>query len=54
MVGIERHGSSHRCWRSTASAMRRAMLTDIYKWFIEGFDTADLKEAKSLLERLSG
>ncbi len=28
------------------------MLSDIYNWFIEGFDTADLKEAKSLLNEL--
>jgi hypothetical protein len=25
------------------------MLTEIYGWFIEGFDTADLKDAKALL-----
>ena len=30
----------------------RAMLTDIYNWFTEGFDTADLKDAKALLEEL--
>ena len=30
-----------------------AMLADIYNWFTEGFDTADLKEAKGLLEQLS-
>jgi predicted ATPase/DNA-binding winged helix-turn-helix (wHTH) protein len=30
----------------------RAMLAEIYGWFTEGFDTADLKEAKSLLEDL--
>jgi len=30
----------------------RAMLADIYNWFTEGFDTADLKDAKSLLEEL--
>jgi predicted ATPase len=28
----------------------RAMLAEIYNWFTEGFDTADLKEAKVLLE----
>jgi adenylate cyclase len=28
------------------------MLTDMYGWFREGFDTADLKEAKALLEGL--
>ncbi|HUA35506.1 MAG TPA: AAA family ATPase [Candidatus Binataceae bacterium] len=30
----------------------RAMLAEIYNWFTEGFDTADLKEAKALLEEL--
>jgi predicted ATPase len=29
-----------------------AMLSDIYGWFTEGFDTADLKDAKALLEEL--
>jgi hypothetical protein len=27
----------------------RAMLAEIYGWFTEGFDTADLKDAKGLL-----
>jgi tetratricopeptide (TPR) repeat protein len=31
----------------------RTMLSDIYNWFTEGFDTADLKDAKALLEELS-
>jgi predicted ATPase len=31
----------------------RAMLADIYNWFTEGFDTADLKDAKVLLDQLS-
>jgi hypothetical protein len=31
-----------------------AMLADIYRWFTEGFDTADLKDAKALLEELAG
>ena len=31
----------------------RELLADIYGWFAEGFDTADLKEAKALLEELS-
>jgi len=29
------------------------MLDEIYGWFTEGLDTADLKEAKALLEELS-
>ena len=32
----------------------RAMLAKIYNWFTEGFDTADLKEAKALLDELAG
>jgi len=31
----------------------RTMLTAVYNWFTEGFDTADLKEAKALREELS-
>jgi predicted ATPase len=31
----------------------RQMLGEIYGWFTEGFDTADLKDAKALLEELS-
>jgi hypothetical protein len=29
------------------------MLADIYNWFTEGFDTADLKDAKALLDELA-
>jgi hypothetical protein len=28
------------------------MLNEIYNWFTEGFDTADLKDAKVLLDEL--
>ena len=31
----------------------RSILAEIYNWFTEGFDTADLKEAKALLEELT-
>ena len=31
----------------------RELLAPVYKWFTEGFDTADLKEAKGLLDALS-
>ena len=31
----------------------RAMLADIYNWFTEGFDIADLKDAKALLDQLN-
>jgi len=29
------------------------MLADIYNWFTEGFDSADLKDAKALLDELA-
>jgi predicted ATPase len=34
-------------------AEARTMLAEIYNWFTEGFDTADLKDAKSVLDELS-
>jgi ATP/maltotriose-dependent transcriptional regulator MalT len=30
----------------------RSMVAEIYNWFTEGFDTADLKDAKALLDGL--
>jgi predicted ATPase len=30
----------------------RAILTEIYGWFTEGFDTRDLRDAKALLNEL--
>ncbi len=35
------------------TAEARDLLAPVYNWFTEGFDTADLKEAKSLLDELS-
>ena len=35
------------------TAEARDLLTPIYDWFTEGFDTADLKEAKALLDQLA-
>ena len=29
------------------------LLAPVYAWFTEGFDTADLKEAKALLDELT-
>jgi len=44
-----------RSWRILRSLRRSAhMLAAIYNWFTEGFDTADLKDAKALLEELNG
>ena len=60
------HRQSAKSWelRSTTSLARLlrdtnrreeacAMLSEIYNWFTEGFDTADLKDAKALLDELS-
>jgi len=30
------------------------MLSEVYNWFTEGFDTKDLQEAKALLDGLEG
>jgi predicted ATPase len=32
----------------------RELLAEVYGWFTEGFDTADLQEAKTLLAELGG
>jgi predicted ATPase len=42
-----------RLWQSQ-SKQREAhnLLAPVYNWFTEGFDTADLKDAKALLEEL--
>jgi len=61
----QRHAAKSWELRATTSLARllakqgrgdeaRKMLAEIYGWFTEGFDTADLKEAKALLECLSG
>jgi predicted ATPase len=63
-VEIARHQSA-KWWelRATVSLARlldkqgrrdeaRAILAEIYGWFTEGFDTADLKDAKALLDEL--
>ncbi len=52
--------SLSRLWQQQGKAAKpgpceeaRQMLAEIYGWFSEGFDTADLKEARALLEQLS-
>ncbi len=42
-----------RLWKhQNKSNEAHDLLAPIYYWFTEGFDTADLKEAKALLEEL--
>jgi predicted ATPase len=43
-----------RLWQQQSKqAEAHALLAPIYGWFTEGFDTADIQEAKALLEALS-
>jgi class 3 adenylate cyclase/tetratricopeptide (TPR) repeat protein len=64
VVAARRMGSKAFELRATTSLARllakqgkrveaRAMLSEIYNWFTEGFDTTDLKDAKALLEELN-
>ena len=42
-----------RLWQQQGKRSEaRELLAPIYGWFTEGFDTADLQEAKALLEEL--
>jgi adenylate cyclase len=41
-----------RLWqRQGKTEQAHQLLTEVYAWFSEGFDTADLQEAKALLEQ---
>jgi predicted ATPase len=47
--------SLSRLWQQQGKqAEAHALLAPIYAWFTEGFDTADLQEAKALLQGLQG
>jgi predicted ATPase len=46
--------SLSRLWQKQGKAEdARQLLTEIYDWFTEGFETADLREAKALLTELT-
>jgi predicted ATPase len=46
--------SLSRLWQQQGRrAAAHQLLAEVYGWFIEGFDTADLQEAKALLEALA-
>ena len=46
--------SLSRLWQQQGKrAEARELLAPIYGWFTEGFDTADLQEAKALLDEWS-
>jgi predicted ATPase len=43
-----------RLWREQGKTVEaRELLAPVYEWFMEGFDTRDLKEAKALLDELA-
>jgi predicted ATPase len=43
-----------RLWRDQGKRTEaRELLSPVYGWFTEGFDTPDLKEAKALLDELA-
>jgi len=44
---------SHLWQQQGKQAEARELLAPIYGWFTEGFDTADLQEAKTLLQELT-
>jgi predicted ATPase len=47
--------SLSRLWQRQGKRDKaRQLLAEIYDWFTEGFDTADLQEAKVVLEELAG
>ncbi len=46
--------SMARLWRDQGKQQQaRELLASVYRWFTEGFDTRDLKEAKALLDMLA-
>ena len=43
-----------RLWQRQGKRIEaHQLLTEVYGWFTEGFDTADLREAKALLHELA-
>jgi predicted ATPase len=43
-----------RLWQQQGTREKaRQMLAEIYGWFVEGFDSPDLKDAKALVDELS-
>jgi adenylate cyclase len=46
--------SLSRLWQQQGKrAAARQLLDEVYGWFTEGFETADLQEAQALLEVLA-
>src|SRR5262249_8464201 len=55
LFGLRAPTSLARLWQQQGKwTEARALLAPLYDWFNEGFDTADLREAKGLLEERGG
>jgi hypothetical protein len=59
LVRLRRQQAMQSATRHTQHATRKrldeahTLLSEVYHWFIEGFDTRDLRMAKALLEELT-
>ena len=54
MLELRAGTSLARLWLGQGrSGEARDLLAPIYDWFTEGFDTADIKDAKALLDELA-
>jgi predicted ATPase len=52
--GNSAHNEPACLWRDQGKVRQaRELLAPVYRWFTEGIDTRDLKEAKALLEELA-
>ena len=52
--GAAWHNQPRPLWVEQGERQKaRDLLAPIYGWFTEGFDTADLKDAKALLDELA-
>ena len=53
LVVSTRRNALARLWRDQGKIQQaRELLAPVYGWFTEGFDTRDLKQAKTLLDEL--
>ena len=53
LLQLRAAASLARLWQSQGRFRQaRELLAPLYDWFTEGFDTADLKDAKALLDEL--
>ena len=59
LVRLQQQQTTQRAIRNTQDGSRTTlaeahrMLSDVYHWFTEGFETQDLQKAKALIEEVS-